>query len=115
MPIARAMALAIAPGVGTHGGSAMPLRPLGPPVGDDPASQIYVRNKERAGTDAGLRVKVHRLPAATTVDALLEEVRSLNADPECDGILVQAPLPAAIGKHGTERVFDAMASVNREA
>lgn len=77
-------------------------------VGDDPASQIYVRNKERAGTDAGLRVEVHRLPAASTVDVLLDTVRSLNADPECDGIPVQAPLPAAIGKHGTERVFDAI-------
>jgi len=77
-------------------------------VGEDPASQIYVRNKERAGTDAGLRVKVHRLAATTTVDELLSTVQALNADPECDGILVQAPLPAAIGKHGTERVFDAI-------
>ena len=57
-------------------------------VGDDPASQIYVRNKERAGTDAGLRVKVHRLAATSTVDALLETVRSLNADPECDGAVL---------------------------
>ena len=77
-------------------------------VGDDPASQIYVQNKERAGTNAGLRVKVHRLPATATIEVLLETVRTLNADPECDGILVQAPLPAAIGKHGTERVFDAI-------
>lgn len=77
-------------------------------VGDDPASHIYVRNKERAGTDAGLRVKVHRLPATTTVDELLGTVQALNADAECDGILVQAPLPGAIGKHGTERVFDAI-------
>ncbi|HUR22065.1 MAG TPA: bifunctional 5,10-methylenetetrahydrofolate dehydrogenase/5,10-methenyltetrahydrofolate cyclohydrolase [Vicinamibacterales bacterium] len=77
-------------------------------VGDDPASQIYVRNKERAGTDAGIRVTVHRLAATATVEDLLETVHSLNGDPGCDGILVQAPLPAAIGKHGTERVFDAI-------
>ena len=77
-------------------------------VGDDPASQIYVRNKERAGADAGLRVTVHRLAATSGVDEVLGAVRSLNADPGCDGILVQAPLPAAIGKHGTEKVFDAI-------
>jgi methylenetetrahydrofolate dehydrogenase (NADP+) / methenyltetrahydrofolate cyclohydrolase len=77
-------------------------------VGDDPASQIYVRNKEKAGTDAGLRVIVHRLAATSGLDEVLGAVQSLNADPGCDGILVQAPLPAAIGKHGTEKVFDAI-------
>ena len=77
-------------------------------VGDDPASQIYVRNKEKAGTEAGLRVTVHRLAASSGLDEVLEAVRSLNADPRCDGILVQAPLPATIGKHGTEKVFDAI-------
>jgi len=77
-------------------------------VGDDPASHIYVRNKERAGTEAGLTVRVHRLPADATVDQVLDQVRALNADPACDGILVQAPLPSSIGKHGTERVFDAI-------
>jgi len=75
-------------------------------VGDDPASHIYVRNKERAGTDAGLSVTVHRLEAAATLDAVLGTVQRLNQDPGCDGILVQAPLPKAIGKEGTERVFD---------
>lgn len=77
-------------------------------VGDDPASQIYVRNKERAGTAAGLLVRVHRLAATATVADVLATVRSLNVDPGCDGILVQAPLPAAIGKRGTEQVFDAI-------
>jgi methylenetetrahydrofolate dehydrogenase (NADP+)/methenyltetrahydrofolate cyclohydrolase len=77
-------------------------------VGDDPASHIYVRNKERAGTEAGLIVRVHRLPADSTVDVVLAKVVALNADATCDGILVQAPLPSAIGKHGTERVFDAI-------
>jgi methylenetetrahydrofolate dehydrogenase (NADP+)/methenyltetrahydrofolate cyclohydrolase len=77
-------------------------------VGDDPASHIYVRNKERAGTEAGLVVRVHRLPADSSVEQVLAKVLALNADDSCDGILVQAPLPAAIGKHGTERVFDAI-------
>lgn len=77
-------------------------------AGDDPASHIYVRNKERAGTEAGLSVIVHRLPSSVTVEGVLEIVRSLNADQGCDGILVQAPLPKSIGKQGTERVFDAI-------
>jgi len=77
-------------------------------VGDDPASHIYVRNKERAGTDAGLSVQVHRLAASASIEEVLATVRALNADPSCDGILVQAPLPAAIGKRGTEQVFDAI-------
>lgn len=77
-------------------------------VGDDPASQIYVRNKEKAGIGAGLKVQVHRLASNASVSDVLNTVRSLNADPGCDGILVQAPLPAAIGKHGTEQVFDAI-------
>ncbi len=77
-------------------------------VGDDPASQIYVRNKERAGAEAGLTVAVHRLASSVTVEDVLATVKSLNDDPACDGILVQAPLPKGIGKHGTELVFDAI-------
>jgi methylenetetrahydrofolate dehydrogenase (NADP+)/methenyltetrahydrofolate cyclohydrolase len=77
-------------------------------VGDDPASQVYVRNKERAGGESGLAVTVHRMPATSTLDAVLDRVRQLNADSTCDGILVQAPLPAAIGKRATEQVFDAI-------
>lgn len=77
-------------------------------VGDDPASQIYVNNKQRAGTEAGLLVEVHRLESSSSVEELLSVVHRLNADPGCDGILVQAPLPKAIGHKGTERVFDAL-------
>lgn len=77
-------------------------------VGDDPASQIYVRNKEKAGIEAGLMVQVHRLASNASVADVLSTVRLLNVDPGCDGILVQAPLPAGIGKHGTEQVFDAI-------
>ncbi len=77
-------------------------------VGDDPASQVYVRGKERSGGESGLAVTVHRLPATVTLDDLLARVRQLNADDGCDGILVQAPLPAAMGKRAAERVFDAI-------
>lgn len=62
-------------------------------VGDDPASQVYVRNKERAAAKDGLAGMLHRLPADTTQEALLAKVRELNEDEAIDGILVQLPLP----------------------
>ena len=77
-------------------------------VGDDPGSQVYVRNKERAGEEAGLRVVVHRLPATASRSEVLDLVHRLNADPQVDGILVQSPLPAAMGRHATTEVFDAI-------
>jgi methylenetetrahydrofolate dehydrogenase (NADP+)/methenyltetrahydrofolate cyclohydrolase len=77
-------------------------------VGDDQASHIYVRGKEKAGAEAGLRVTVHRLTATATGDELLGLVRQLNADPTCDGILVQSPLPAALGKPFEQQVNDAL-------
>jgi methylenetetrahydrofolate dehydrogenase (NADP+)/methenyltetrahydrofolate cyclohydrolase len=77
-------------------------------VGDNPASQIYVRNKERAGRDAGLDVRIHRLGVETTLEVLLRVVAALNDNPDCDGILVQAPLPSALGRQATQQVFDAI-------
>jgi len=62
-------------------------------VGDDPASQVYVRNKARQTVEVGMRSFDHSLPATTTEDELLALVARLNADPEVDGILVQLPLP----------------------
>jgi len=62
-------------------------------VGDDPASQVYVRNKEKAATKCGIRGALHRLPADTSQQKLEGLVRSLNDDPVVDGILVQLPLP----------------------
>ncbi len=62
-------------------------------VGQDPASQIYVRNKHRAATKAGIRSDIVRLPAAIDEDELLATVARLNADPAVHGILVQLPLP----------------------
>ena len=65
-------------------------------VGEDPASAVYVRNKDRAAAAAGIAAHTIRLPAATTEAALLAEVARLNADPAIDGILVQLPLPRHI-------------------
>ena len=77
-------------------------------VGEDPASEIYVRNKVHAGTESGLWVDLQRLPATATLDDLLALVARLNASDVHDGILVQAPLPAAMGRGAAQRVFDAI-------
>lgn len=77
-------------------------------VGDDPASHVYVRNKEKAGGEAGLDVTVHRLPASASRQEVLALVSRLNTDDSCDGILVQAPLPATMGRDATTEVFDAI-------
>ena len=74
-------------------------------VGEDPASQVYVRSKGKASIEAGLRSFEHRLPAETSEAELLSLVARLNADPEVDGILVQLPLPAHIDP---QRVIDAI-------
>jgi methylenetetrahydrofolate dehydrogenase (NADP+) / methenyltetrahydrofolate cyclohydrolase len=63
-------------------------------VGDDPASRVYVRNKIAACAEVGIRSEEIRLPAAASRESLLETLRRLNSDPDCDGILVQLPLPA---------------------
>ncbi len=65
-------------------------------VGEDPASAVYVRNKEKAAEEVEMAGKVYRLPASTSEAALLELVAQLNADPAVDGILVQFPVPAPI-------------------
>ncbi|PCC66679.1 methenyltetrahydrofolate cyclohydrolase [Nannocystis exedens] len=62
-------------------------------VGDDPASQVYVRSKEKRAAEIGIEARDHRLPATTTTDELLALVAALNADRAVDGILVQMPLP----------------------
>jgi methylenetetrahydrofolate dehydrogenase (NADP+) / methenyltetrahydrofolate cyclohydrolase len=65
-------------------------------VGEDPASQVYVRNKAQQTREAGMRSIEHRLSAATAEAELLALVGTLNRDPEIDGILVQLPLPKHI-------------------
>ncbi len=62
-------------------------------VGDDPASQVYTRNKEKAANKAGIRGALHRLPGDVDQAALIEQVAARNADDTVDGILVQLPLP----------------------
>ena len=74
-------------------------------VGDDPASQVYVRNKDRAATRANIAARTIRLPAETSQAELLGHVRALNEDGTVDGILVQLPLPRHIS---TEAVLDAI-------
>ena len=77
-------------------------------VGDNPGSEVYVRNKVKAGADAGLWVDLQRLPATATLDELLRLVDALNRSDRHDGILVQSPLPDAMGKGASQRVFDAI-------
>ncbi|MFN4318963.1 MAG: bifunctional methylenetetrahydrofolate dehydrogenase/methenyltetrahydrofolate cyclohydrolase FolD [Aquificaceae bacterium] len=67
-------------------------------VGDDPASQIYVSNKEKACQKVGIRSLSYRLPYNTTTQELFELIAQLNADEEVDGILVQLPLPPHINQ-----------------
>lgn len=67
-------------------------------VGDNPASQIYVRHKEQAGTSIGVEVTVHHLPESTPEAEVIELIENLNKSAVVDGILVQLPLP----KHITE-------------
>lgn len=74
-------------------------------VGEDPASQVYVRNKERACERVGITSQLHRLGSETTEDELLTLIAKLNKSDEVHGILVQLPLPAQIN---TERVLRAV-------
>src|SRR3954454_10502166 len=65
-------------------------------VGEDPASAVYVRSKNRATAEAGMVSFAHNLPDTTSEDELLQLVLDLNADERVDGILVQLPLPKQI-------------------
>jgi methylenetetrahydrofolate dehydrogenase (NADP+)/methenyltetrahydrofolate cyclohydrolase len=75
-------------------------------VGEDPASQVYVRNKGKASTDAGIQSRQIDLPATVSEKELLSLVASLNADPSVNGILVQLPLPGHIDE---AKVIEAIA------
>ena len=75
-------------------------------VGEDPASGVYVRNKDRAAREVGFASRTIHLPAETTQDELLAQIAGLNADRDVDGILVQLPLPGQI---------DAQAAINAVA
>jgi methylenetetrahydrofolate dehydrogenase (NADP+)/methenyltetrahydrofolate cyclohydrolase len=107
--VANAIRAEAAPGV-----AAFTARAGRPPglgivlVGDDPASAIYVRNKLKSGAEAGLRTDLEQMPAATSLPELLATVDRLNRSDVHDGILVQSPLPAAMGEDAERRVFDAV-------
>jgi methylenetetrahydrofolate dehydrogenase (NADP+)/methenyltetrahydrofolate cyclohydrolase len=79
-------------------------------VGSDPASQVYVRNKVKAGGDVGFRVDLERMPESATLDDVLALVDRLNRSAVHDGILVQSPLPKTMGPGAQQRVFDAIAA-----
>ncbi len=74
-------------------------------VGEDPASQVYVRNKRKACEKAGVTSQMHRPSAETSTEELLELIDRLNNDPAVHGILVQLPLPGGIDE---TRVLDAV-------
>jgi methylenetetrahydrofolate dehydrogenase (NADP+)/methenyltetrahydrofolate cyclohydrolase len=76
-------------------------------VGEDPASQVYVRNKVKACGDVGIHSVLEKYEADLTEAALLERIAALNADPAIHGILVQMPLPKHINPH---KVIEAIAT-----
>ncbi len=81
-------------------------------VGEDPASQVYVRNKGRQTTEAGMNSIEHKLPAETSEAELLELVKSLNEDAAVHGILVQLPLPNHIDEKRVLETIDPIKDVD---
>ncbi|MGB1682986.1 MAG: tetrahydrofolate dehydrogenase/cyclohydrolase catalytic domain-containing protein, partial [Arenicellales bacterium] len=75
-------------------------------VGEDPASQVYVRNKGKQTLEAGMRSFEHKLPDTTSEAELLTLIDQLNADPDVHGILVQLPLPSQIDSHAVINAID---------
>ena len=75
-------------------------------VGEDPASQVYVRSKGKATIEAGMSSFEHKLPADTAQADLLAVVAQLNANPAVDGILVQLPLPAGLDEKAVIELID---------
>jgi len=75
-------------------------------VGDDPASEVYVRNKIRACEEVGIRSEHHALPESTSTAELLELIASLNARDDVDGILTQLPLPSQIDETAIIEAMD---------
>ena len=81
-------------------------------VGDDPASQIYIRLKHKAAEEVGIQALDKRLPQETSEEELLELVEELNDDDSVDGILVQTPLPPQIDEARVMRTLDPMKDVD---
>jgi methylenetetrahydrofolate dehydrogenase (NADP+)/methenyltetrahydrofolate cyclohydrolase len=81
-------------------------------VGEDPASEIYIRRKHEAAREAGITAHDHHLSAETSEDELLTLVAKLNADDTVDGILVQLPLPPEIDERRVLRAVDPIKDVD---
>jgi len=75
-------------------------------VGEDPASQVYVRNKGKQTLEAGMNSYEHKLSEATSQEELLALISKLNDDPNVHGILVQLPLPSQIDSHAVINAID---------
>ncbi len=75
-------------------------------VGEDPASQIYVKNKEKTAKELGINGEIIRMPRSTTQEELLKKIDELNNNPEVDGILVQLPLPSHIDEFQVTLAID---------
>src|SRR5512142_1152637 len=107
--IASAIRASVAPRVDAFtraAGRAPSLRIL--LVGNDPGSEVYVRNKVKAGGESGLDVQLQRLHETASLDEVLATVAGWNRDETVDGVLVQSPLPPALGKRAMQQVFDAI-------
>jgi methylenetetrahydrofolate dehydrogenase (NADP+)/methenyltetrahydrofolate cyclohydrolase len=81
-------------------------------VGDDPASDVYIRAKHRASQEAGIDARDLRLPATVSQEELLARVRELNADDAVDGILVQLPLPEGLDEGAVIAAVDPLKDVD---
>jgi methylenetetrahydrofolate dehydrogenase (NADP+) / methenyltetrahydrofolate cyclohydrolase len=81
-------------------------------VGDDPASDIYIRNKHKAAREAGIDARDHRLPKDASEDDVLGLVEELNASDEIDGILVQLPLPSGMDENRVIRAVEPIKDVD---
>ena len=75
-------------------------------VGEDPASEVYVRNKGKATLEAGMKSDTFNMPADSSHDAVMTKVKELNQDPSVHGILVQLPLPDQIDSHAVINAID---------
>ena len=75
-------------------------------VGEDPASQTYVKSKEKACVQVGMESESYRLPESTTEEELLALIHQLNADESVNGILVQLPLPRHISVDSVIQMID---------
>ena len=81
-------------------------------VGEDPASEIYIRLKHKAAAEVGIRARDVRLASQTTEDELLEQVEQLNGDDGIDGLLVQLPLPEGIDEARVIRAIDPVKDID---